>query len=114
MQCSAKTVIEYAGEAPVVLTLEVITVRILDHEHCEGVASLPEIRCYVIFRRFLGALVVSYFMPIYPEERGGSDFFEPEEDLLSFPCFRDGEGGAVGSRRVVVVRYVRRGCDERS
>ncbi len=62
--------IVYAGQPPVVLTLQIYSVAVFHYVHGYCVTSRPQVGCHVVFGRFLGAFVEAHLLSVYPDERG--------------------------------------------
>ena len=106
-------VVKDAGEAPVILTLQIIAVAVLQDQHGHRVAARLDIRGDVVFRRLLCTLVVSHFLAVDPDERGGRHLLEADEDPVALPGGGEIERGPVGAGRIVIHRDVRHGHTER-
>ncbi len=61
-------VVKDACKSPIVLSLEIKSVGILDNKYSKGVVPLLNERCDIIFGRLLRSFVVAYFLTVYPKK----------------------------------------------
>ena len=61
-------IVEYAGKAPIILSLKIVAVRILGHEDGNGILPWPYILGDVVLRRLLPSFVVSDLTAVHPHE----------------------------------------------
>ncbi len=78
-------IVKDARQTPIILILKVISVGVFVNHNGNRVPAASDIRCDIVFGRFLTAFIVAKLAPVNPYKGSRSGFFHSQKDLPVFP-----------------------------